>query len=102
LIDETFMAEHGWRDMSYLGAPAVRIPYLSAPAARSPCASASPSRSTIASAGARGSHPTLYGLPELAALGSPPFVVIVEGETDTLTLQLHDIPFSACPAPTPG
>jgi hypothetical protein len=97
LIDETFMAEHGWRDMSYLGAPAVRIPYLSA------AGSEVAVRFRIALSindrfrWRKGSHPTLYGLPELAALGSPPFVVIVEGETDTLTLQLHDIPVLGLP-----
>lgn len=89
-----FLRQVGLTDMSYMQLSALRIPYLDVDGAEAAI------RFRTALAGDNrfrwkcGSKPLLYGL---SRLGSPDYVVLVEGESDAQTLWYHTIPALGLP-----
>lgn len=83
-----FLRHLALTDMSYMQLAAIRIPYLDVYGAEA----AIRFRTALASGNRfrwkRGSKPCLYGL---WRLGTPDYVVLVEGESDAQTLWYHDI-----------
>jgi hypothetical protein len=92
-----FLRSLGVTEVSYQGAPAIRIPYFAADgreaAARFRVALDSKSRFRWR----RGSKPSLYGLDRLADAREGGLLVLVEGESDCHTLWLHDFPALGLP-----
>jgi hypothetical protein len=92
-----FLQGLGLQDISYLGAPAVRIPYLG------PDGTEGPVRFRLGLEGAdrfkwrTGSKPTPYGLWRLRDARAAGYAVIVEGESDTHTLWHHGEPALGIP-----
>jgi hypothetical protein len=92
-----FLRELGITELSYLGAPAVRMPYLD-PLGEEACV-----RFRIALAGdvrvksKSGSKLCLYGLNRLGRAREAGYVVLVEGESDSQTLWLHGYPALGLP-----
>jgi hypothetical protein len=92
-LPEQFLADVGVRQRAYQGKPALRIAYLGLDGTETAV------RWRIALEGDRfrwasGSKPCIYGL---SRLGTPRYVVLVEGESDAQTLWLHDIPAVGIP-----
>jgi DNA primase len=85
------------REITYQGAPAIRIPYFSHDgtdaAIRFRVATDGPDRFRWR----KGSSPRLYGLHRLPAAQKAGYVVLVEGESDCHTLWLHDFPTLGLP-----
>jgi hypothetical protein len=96
-----YLKSYGLTDMSYMGAPAVRIPYPDTKgreAAVQYRVRLDKSNDGERFKWKRGSKPTLYGwthLPDALAAGR---LVIVEGASDLWTLRRHGIPALALPA----
>ena len=92
-----FLVSHGLRDVRYLRASAVSFPYFandgSDPAIRFRIALDGHDRFRWRT----GSKPRLYGLHRLADAHRAGYVVIVEGESDTLTLWYSDFPAVGLP-----
>jgi hypothetical protein len=92
-----FLRSLGLSEISYLGAPAVRMPYLSVGGTEAVV------RFRIALDGKgrfrwrQESKPCLYGLDRLADAVSAGCVVLVEGESDCHTLWLHGFPALGVP-----
>ena len=87
----SFLQGAGLRDMSYMKAPAVRIPYLdeggAAVAVRFRIGLEGDDRFRWKS----GDKPTLYGLWRLKYVKAAGQVALVEGESDAHTLWFHDV-----------
>ncbi|MBI3454865.1 MAG: hypothetical protein HY002_03625, partial [Candidatus Rokubacteria bacterium] len=96
-----FLRGLGLRDMSYLGAPAVRIPYLDETGAevavRIRTALAKSEAGASRFVWRRGSKPILYGLWRVGAAPQADFMVLVEGESDCHTLWAQKIPALGLP-----
>jgi hypothetical protein len=91
-----FLKGLGLSDITYLDAPAVRMPYLGIEG------EVLGVRFRISLDGDRfrwksGSKPHLYGLNRLSSASSSSYVVLVEGESDCHTLWFHDIPAIGIP-----
>ncbi|MBI4507216.1 MAG: hypothetical protein HY691_16925 [Chloroflexi bacterium] len=92
-----FLRALGLSDMSYLGAPAVRIPYFG------PDGTEVAVRFRVGLGGAdrfrwkAGTTPALYGLDQLRAARERGHVTLVEGESDAQTLWLHSVPAIGLP-----
>jgi len=92
-----FLGELGLSDISYMGAPAVRIPYSDTSRTLTAV------RFRIALEGEdrfrwrRGDKVSLYGLWRLDRARTAGYVVLVEGESDSHTLWYHDIPALGLP-----
>jgi hypothetical protein len=97
-LPESFLRSLGLTDIHYSGAPALRIPYRD----RAGVEVAVRIRRTLAReaghdrrfAWRKGDKPRLYGLDRL---GTPEYVVLVEGESDCHTLWFHGIPVLGIP-----
>jgi len=91
-LPDVFLRSLGLTDIHYVGAPALRIPYRD----RAGAEVAVRIRRTLARvpgpdrrfAWRKGDKPRLYGLDRL---GTPEYVVLVEGESDCHTLWFHGI-----------
>jgi hypothetical protein len=92
-----FLLANGLREISYQRAPAISIPYFSHdgsdPAIRFRIALDGPDRFRWRN----GSRARLYGLHRLAAAHKVRRVMLVEGESDCLTLWLNDFPALGLP-----
>lgn len=96
-----FLQSVGLRDVSYCGAPAIRIPYFAGergeePAIRFRVALDGPDRFRWK----RGSKARLYGARDAWALKEAGYAVLVEGETDCLTLWHAGFPALGLPGAT--
>jgi len=93
----TYLSEWGLVEESYWGAPAIRIPYRSETGAEEAV------RYRISLNGKdrfrwrEGDKSRLYGLDRLAKIRQAGLVILVEGESDTQTLWLHDFPALGLP-----
>lgn len=96
-----FLRGLGLSDMTYQGAPAVRVPYLDADgttaAVRFRLALAKAAGGDQRFAWRSGDKPTLYGLQRLSEARAAGWVVLLEGESDAQTLWCHDIPALGLP-----
>jgi hypothetical protein len=92
-----FLLSNGLREISYQRSPAISVPYFSHdgsdPAIRFRIALDGPDRFRWRN----GSRCRLYGLHRLQAVQKAGFVVLVEGESDCLTLWLHNFPALGLP-----
>jgi hypothetical protein len=92
-----FLLANGLREISYQGAPAISIPYFSHdgsdPVIRYRLALDGLDRFRWR----KGSRPRLYGLHRLPAVYKAGYVLLVEGESDSQTLWLHDFPALGLP-----
>jgi len=92
-----FLQSLGLAEITYQGAPAVKIPYFTMDSAEAAV------RFRIALDGKdrfrwrKGSKPCLYGLNRLADAVAAGFVVLVEGESDTQTSWFHGFPALGLP-----
>jgi hypothetical protein len=97
-----FLLANGLREISYQRSPAISIPYFSNddsdPAVRFRIALHGPGRFRWR----KGSRPRLYGLHRLPTAHKIRYVVLVEGESDCLTLWLNDFPALGLPARATG
>lgn len=98
-----FLGELGLQNVSYLGAPAIRIPYLdehgSEGAVRFRLALEKEEKDNRFR-WRSGSKPFLYGLWRLSQAKEAGYVVLVEGESDVHTLLYHNIPALGIPGAT--
>ena len=96
-LPEDFLRELGLSTISYLGAPALRIPYYD------PAGKEADVRFRLAADGEskfrwrKGSKTMLYGLERLAHAREEKYVILAEGESDTHTLWLHGFPAIGVP-----
>ncbi|MGE0539823.1 MAG: MarR family transcriptional regulator [Dehalococcoidia bacterium] len=95
-LPELFLAGLGLSEMTYMKAPAVRMPYLN------PDRSLGAVRFRIAATGdkfrwKKGSKPLLYGANRLREFRKRGYVVLVEGESDCHTLWYHGEPAIGLP-----
>ena len=101
LIPVDFLRGAGVSEITYLGAPAVRIPYLG------PDGSEAAIRFRVGLSGEprfrwrSGSKPLLYGLSRLDAARRAGRVLLVEGESCAQTLWLHGYPALGLPGAEP-
>jgi CHC2 zinc finger len=96
-----FLRGLGLSDMTYLGAPAIRVPYLAADgtttAVRFRTALSKAAGGDQRFAWKSGDKPSLYGLQRLVEARAVGWLVLVEGESDTHTLWLHGFPALGLP-----
>lgn len=96
-----FLRGLGLSDMTYLGAPALRVPYLDADgtttAVRFRMALSKAQGGDQRFAWRSGSKPCLYGLQRLVEARAVGWVVLVEGESDAQTLWCHGFPALGLP-----
>ncbi|MGH7564034.1 MAG: AAA family ATPase [Gemmatimonadota bacterium] len=95
-LPDDYLRRAGLEDSTWVGKPAVSIPY------RDQDGTVTATRYRLALAGdrfrwAKGSKPTLYGLPGLDAARSAGFVLVVEGESDVHVLRHAGIPAVGIP-----
>ena len=97
-LPEAFLRSLGLSDIRYRGAPALLIPYRdrfgAEVAVRIRCRLAASLPGDPRFLWRRGDKPQLYGLERL---GTPEFVVLVEGESDCHTLWHHGVPALGIP-----
>ncbi|MGH7046805.1 MAG: hypothetical protein ACREE2_10530 [Stellaceae bacterium] len=91
-----FLTANGLREITFEGAPAIRIPYFAQDGTEPAI------RFRVGLDGDRfrwrkGSRLRLYGLDRLPAVREAGYVVLVEGESDAQTLWLHDFPALGLP-----
>jgi hypothetical protein len=96
-----FLQQLGLTQLSYLGAPAVRMPYRHADgteaAVRFRVRLFDESNGDSRFAWKKGSKVQLYGLDRLAAAKTAGYVVLVEGESDCQTCWFHKVPAVGVP-----
>jgi len=96
VIDLSYLRKLGFTDAAFGGLPAIRIPYWDADRRESAV------RFRIGMYGDRfrweaGAQTSLYGLWRLKRMSAAGFVVLVEGESDAITLWWHRIPALGLP-----
>jgi hypothetical protein len=100
-LPEDFLGQLGLTDISYLGAPAIKVPYLDEEGAeiavRFRLQLEKGEQVDDRFRWRKGSKPRLYGLWRLDVARAAKYVVLVEGESDAQTLWHHGIPALGIP-----
>lgn len=96
-LPKTFLQHLGLRDAWLLKSPALRIPYFNQAGEESAVRFRISLNHTDRFRWRKGSKPGLYGLWLLDNANPPEYIVLVEGESDSHTLWLNDIPALGIP-----